>query len=65
MKLVDNWRKALSMASVQLSLIIIVLEAVNTMMPQMPEEYAVYVRPFLLVALPVARLMKQTKVSGV
>lgn len=64
MKLVENWKKALSMASVQLSLIIIVLEAVNTMMPQMPEEYAAYVRPFLLVALPVARLMKQTKVSG-
>lgn len=64
MKLVENWKKALSMASVQLSIIIIVLEAVNTMMPQMPEEYATYVRPFLLIALPLARLMKQTKVSG-
>jgi len=64
MKLIDNWKKALSMASVQLSLLIIVLEALNTMLPEMPEEYAAYVRPFLLVGLPVARLIKQTKVSG-
>ena len=64
MKLIDNWKKALSMASLQLSLIIIVLEAANAMLADMPEEYATYARPFLLVALPVAWLIKQTKVSG-
>lgn len=64
MQLVDNWKKALKMASVQLSLLIIVLEAVNAMLPEMPDEYASVARPVLLVALPMARLIKQTKVSA-
>lgn len=64
MKMVENWKKALQMSSVQLSLLIIILEAANAMLPEMPEEYATYLRPILLVLLPVARLIKQTKVSG-
>lgn len=64
MQMVDNWKKALQMSSVQLSLLIIVLEALNTTLPDMPEEYATYLRPLLLVLLPVARLIKQTEVSG-
>lgn len=64
MQLVDNWKKALKMASVQLSLLIIVLEAVNAVLPEMPDEYASVARPILLVVLPMARLIKQTKVGA-
>ncbi|AUS01457.1 hypothetical protein NVP1285O_59 [Vibrio phage 1.285.O._10N.286.55.C12] len=62
--LIENWKKALQMSSVQLSLFIIALEAANTLLPDMPEEYATFLRPVLLVMLPAARLVKQTKISG-
>lgn len=62
-KPVDNWKSALKMRSVQLSIVIIFLEAMQASMVDMQEEYAIYVRPFLLVMLPVARLMKQTNLE--
>lgn len=63
MTLIDNWKKCWKLASFQLSMLIISLEAANIMLESMPEEYATYIRPALVFLLPVARLVKQTKVS--
>ena len=63
MQLVDNWKKCWRMASFQLAVLITVLEVVNVYVESMPDEYANMIRPVLLLALPIARLVKQTKVS--
>ena len=62
--LVKNWREMWRSWSFQISVILIILETLNTISDSLPEQYAMYVRPALLVALPVVRLMKQTKLGA-
>lgn len=63
MSLIANWKEAWKMTSFQLSIILIVLETVNAMLASMPEEYASYLRPFLLATIPIARVWKQTNLK--
>lgn len=64
MKLVNNWKKALQMTSVQMALLVIALEWGNNLINGMPETPQQWVQSIVVLALPVARLLKQTKVSG-
>ena len=57
--LIDNVKESWKLASVQISLLLIVLESLQAYADCFPEPYASTIRTILITAIPVARLLKQ------
>ncbi len=64
MKLVDNWKQCWKMTSFQLAMLVIVLEWGTNILNGMPDNPNAWVQSIVVLVLPVARLWKQTSVSG-
>lgn len=64
MKLVDNWKQCWKMTSFQLAMLVIVLEWGTNILNGMPDNPNAWIQSIAVLVLPVARLWKQTSVSG-
>lgn len=64
MKLVDNWKQCWKMTSFQLAMLVIVLEWGTNILNGMPDNPNAWIQSIVVLVLPVARLWKQTSVSG-
>ena len=57
--LIPQWKKALKLASVQIALVLVVLESLQAMVDLLPDSVAQVIRGILVAALPFARLIQQ------
>lgn len=64
MKLVDNWKQCWKMTSFQLAMLVIVLEWSTNILNGMPDNPNAWIQSIVVLVLPIARLWKQTSVSG-
>ncbi|CAM0104310.1 holin [Vibrio phage 159E36-2a] len=64
MKLVDNWKQCWKMTSFQLAMIVIVLEWGTNLVNGIPDNPQAWTQSIVVLILPIARLWKQTSVSG-
>lgn len=64
MKLINNWKECWKMTSFQLSLLVIVLEWGTHIANGLPETPVGWAQAIGVLVLPIARLWKQTSVSG-
>jgi hypothetical protein len=61
--LVSNWRKALTMYSVQASIVLIILEWGNNFFVEWPDSPQQWAQGFFVLLLPIVRLLHQKGVS--